>query len=129
MKKFWLGGRVAWAVLALAAALAVLCAGTACAHQDESVKFTTPYQAVLLNNGMMYFGQMEGYGTSHPVLNNVYYIITQTNQETKEVKNVLIKRGKELHEPDRMYLNPSLIVFVEPVGPNSQVSQLIAQQK
>jgi hypothetical protein len=32
-------------------------------------------------------------------------------------------------EPDRMYLNPQLIVFVEPVGPNSKVAQLIAQAK
>jgi hypothetical protein len=47
--------------------------------------------------------------------------------DTKQVNNVLIKRGKELHEPDRMYLNPRLIVFVEPVGTNSQVAQKIAQ--
>jgi hypothetical protein len=28
-----------------------------------------------------------------------------------------------------MYLNPQLILFVEPVGPNSKVAQLIAQAK
>jgi hypothetical protein len=32
-----------------------------------------------------------------------------------------------MHEPDRMYLNPSPIVFVETVGTNSKVAQLIAQ--
>jgi hypothetical protein len=58
----------------------------------------------------------------------VYYIVTQTNPQTKQSNNVLVKRGKELHKPDRMYLNPQLIVFVEPVGPNSKVAQLIAQQ-
>jgi len=42
-------------------------------------------------------------------------------------KPVLVKRGKELHEPDRMYLNPNQILFVETVGPNSKVAQLIAQ--
>jgi hypothetical protein len=47
--------------------------------------------------------------------------------ETKQVKSSLIKRGKEMHEPDRMYLNPSQIVFVETVGTNSKVAQLIAQ--
>jgi hypothetical protein len=41
----------------------------------------------------------------------------------------LIKRGKELHEPDRMYLNTQQILFVEPVGPNSKVAQLIVQAK
>jgi len=62
----------------------------------------------------------------------VYYVVSQTIPETKpgeakQVNNVLVKRGKELDEPDRMYLNPNQILFVEPVGPNSKVSQLIAQ--
>ena len=91
------------------------------------MKFTTPYQAVLLTNGSVYFGHLNGYGTSHPVLTDVYYVTSQANSETKQVTNALIKRGKELHEPDRMYLNPNQIVFVESVGANSKVAQLIAQ--
>jgi hypothetical protein len=43
------------------------------------------------------------------------------------VSNVLVKRGKELHGPDRMYLNPNSIVFVEPVGTDSKVAQLISE--
>jgi hypothetical protein len=31
--------------------------------------------------------------------------------------------------PDRMVLNARLIVLMEPVGPNSQVAKLIAQDK
>src|SRR5580698_9696166 len=92
-----------------------------------AVVFTTPYQAVLLMNGSAYFGKLEGYGTPRPVLTEVYYIVTQTNPETKQSSNVLVKRGKELHEPDRMYLNPAQILCVEPVGPNSKVAQLISQ--
>jgi hypothetical protein len=92
------------------------------------VVFTTPYQAVLLMNGAAYFGKLEGYGTPRPVLTDVYYIVTQTNPETKQSSNVLVKRGKELHEPDRMYLNPNQILCVEPVGDKSKVAQLIAQQ-
>jgi hypothetical protein len=97
--------------------------------QPKPVTFTTPYQAVLLTNGAAYFGKLEGYGTSRPVLTEVYYIVSQTNPETKQTSNVLVKRGKELHEPDRMYLNPNQILCVEPVGPNSKVAQLIAQQQ
>jgi hypothetical protein len=93
------------------------------------VKFATPYQAVLLTNGSAYFGRLEGYGGPQPVLTNVFYVVSQTNPDTKQVNNVLVKRGKELHEPDRMYLNPAMIVFVEPVGQNSKVAQLIAQAK
>jgi hypothetical protein len=89
-------------------------------------KFSTPYQAVLLINGSVYFGHLHDYGTSHPVLTDIYYVTSQTNPETKQVTNALVKRGKEPHEPDRMYLNPSQIVIVESVGTNSKVAQLIA---
>jgi hypothetical protein len=91
------------------------------------VVFTTPYQAVLLTNGTAYFGKLEGYGTPRPVLTDVYYIVTQNNPETKQSSNVLVRRGKELHEPDRMYLNANHILCVEPVGTSSKVAQLIAQ--
>jgi hypothetical protein len=87
--------------------------------------FATPYQAVLLSNGAVYYGKLEGYGGRNPMLTDVFYIVSKTNPDTKQVTNVLVKRGKELHGPDRMYLNASQIIFVEPVGPDSKVAQLI----
>ncbi len=98
-------------------------------NRGSSVQFPTPYQAVLLSNGSVYFGHLQGYGGRQPVMTEVYYVVTQTNPETKQTNNILVKRGKELHEPDRMYLNPNQIVLVEPVGTNSKVAQLIAQAK
>jgi small nuclear ribonucleoprotein (snRNP)-like protein len=95
--------------------------------RGSAIQFTTPYQAILLTNGSVYFGHLQGYGGHHPVLTDVFYVLSQTNPETKQVNNVLVKRGKELHEPDRMYLNPNQIVFVEPVGTTSKVAQLISQ--
>lgn len=95
--------------------------------RDSSIQFTTPYQAILLTNGSVYFGHLQGYGGPSPVLTDVFYIVSQTNPENKQVNNVLVKRGKELHEPDRMYLSPNQLLFVEPVGTNSKVAQLIAQ--
>lgn len=92
----------------------------------HAISFPTPYQAVLLSSGAVYYGKLEGYGTGNPVLTDVFYIVTQTDASTKQSSNVLVKRGKELHSPDRMYLNPNLIVFVEPVGQSSKVAQLIA---
>ena len=97
------------------------------ARPGPAVTFNTPYQAVLLTNGSAYFGKLEGYGTPRPVLKEVYYIVTQTNPETKQSSNVLVRRGKELHEPDIMYLNPNQILCVESVGEKSKVAQLIAQ--
>jgi hypothetical protein len=94
----------------------------------KPLKFDTSYQAVLLSNGSVYFGKLQDYGGRFPVLTDVFYIQSSVNPDTKQTVNVLIKRGKELHSPDRMYLNPSQIVLVEPVGPNSKVMQLILEQ-
>jgi hypothetical protein len=116
-------------VWVLAGFLAIVALGWHLVRQvrRSPIEFTTPYQAVLLTNGSVYFGHLKGYGSHQPVLSEVYYIVSQTNPETKQVNNVLVKRGKELHEPDRMYLNPNQILFVEPVGTGSKVAQLIAQ--
>jgi hypothetical protein len=120
--------QIVWVVAGILVILSVfLLVGCSRHHEHQPVAFTTPYQAVLLTNGMAYYGKLEGYGTSRPVLSEVYYIVTQNNPETKQTSNVLVKRGKELHEPDRMYLNPNQILFVEPVGEKSKVAQLIAQ--
>ena len=98
-------------------------------YRESRVAFTTPYQAILLANGSVYFGHLQDYGTAHPILTDVYYIVSQANPDTKQTNNILVKRGKELHAPDRMYLTPNQILFVEPVGTNSKVAELIAQAK
>jgi hypothetical protein len=98
-------------------------------NKDQSSKFETTYQAVLLTNGSVYFGKLDGYQTKFPLLSDVYYVQTGVDPATKKPTSVLVKRGKELHSPDRMYLNPSQIVLVEPVGPDSKVAQLIAESK
>ena len=92
-------------------------------------KFETEYQAVLLSGGMVYYGRLEGFGTPYPVLQDVFYVQSQADPATKQVTNILVRRGKEWHAPDRMYLNPGHIVLVEPVGPNSQVAKFIAEAK
>jgi predicted ribosomally synthesized peptide with SipW-like signal peptide len=95
----------------------------------STVKFDTTYQAVLLDNNQVYYGKVQGLGTPFPVLTDVYYIQQQVNQQTKEVKNVLVRRGTEWHAPDRMVINANHIILVEPVGANSKVAQLIADSK
>ena len=88
---------------------------------------TTPYQAVLLSNGSAYFGKLEGLGTPFPVLTEVFYVQSVKNPQTNEVSNILVKRGKEWHQPDRMILNSNMIILVEPVDPSSRVAELIAE--
>ncbi len=116
-------------ILACVAATATAGILLAAYGTETNVKFDTALQAVLLDNGSVYFGKLQGAGTDYPVLTDVYYVQSQANQETKEVKNILIRRGNEWHSPDRMVLNARHIVLMEPVGPNSQVAKLIAQDK
>ena len=87
------------------------------------------YSAVLLANGSVYFGKLEGLGSPYPVLRDVYYVQSASDPETKKVTSILVKRGKEWHAPDRMTINDKSIVFVEPVGADSKVAQLIAESK
>ena len=85
------------------------------------------FYAVLLNNNSVYFGKLQGLGSAFPVLTEVYYVQSTQNPETKAVANILVKRGKEWHGPDRMVLNEKSIVFIEPVGPGSKVDDLIKE--
>lgn len=105
---------------------ALLCGGC---ERTKRLTFESEYQAVLLTNGEAYFGKLEGLGTAFRVLWDVYYVQRQADPKKKEIKNILLKRGREWHAPDRMIINADHIVFVEPVGDGSTVAQLIAKEK
>lgn len=109
--------------------LVILGIGVWFLNRNSAPAMTTPYQAVLLSNGSAYFGKLEGLGTKYPVLREVFYVQSVQDQNTKQVSNILVKRGKEWHGPDRMIINANMIVLVEPVNPGSRVAQLIAQAK
>ncbi len=78
------GVQLVWII---AGVLVIIAAGWHIARNlsSSSIQFTTPYQAVLLTNGSVYFGHLQGYGGPRPELTNVYYIVTQTNPENKQV--------------------------------------------
>jgi hypothetical protein len=113
--------------------LALLLVGVGCRNLDKTPEVpkldSKKYYAVLLSNGSVYFGQLEGFGSPYPVLTDVYYVASNVNKDTKEVNNALVKRGKEWHGPDRMILNEKNIVFIEPVGLDSRVAKLIEESK
>jgi hypothetical protein len=100
-----------------------------CNQGGAAPKLTASYYAVLLSNGQVYFGHLEGLGTPFPILREVYYVQSGVDSQTKEQKNILLKRGGEWHAPDQMILNASQILLVEPVGTDSRVANLIAQLK
>ena len=97
--------------------------------QTDKLELKTPYQVIFLDNGNAYIGKVESVGKSYILLSDVFYIQTQVKPETKETTNVLVKRGKELHGPESMYINMQHIMFIEPVTPQSRVAQLIQEEK
>jgi hypothetical protein len=104
--------------------LAVLALFSGC---SGGVKFPTEYQAVLLDNGQAYFGKVSDAGSAYILLEDVYYIQRVEDADKKEVKNILIKRGNELHGPEFMRINSRHVVLIEPVSPDSRVAQLIRE--
>lgn len=96
---------------------------------DNPPAFTTSFQAVLLDNGQVYYGKISKLGTDLPEMTDVYYIVNEQNAQTKTIKHVLVKRGKELHAPTETYLDARHIIMIEPVGPDSEVAKLIAQSE
>ena len=99
------------------------------ARSNEAPKLDTPFQAVLLDSGQVYYGKVTGLGTDFPVLHDVYYVQSTQDPTTKQVNNVLIRRGKEWHGPEETVINARHLVMVEPISPNSKVAQLIADQE
>lgn len=91
--------------------------------------FNTPYQAVLLDNGQVYYGKLSRVNSEFPLMTDVYYIVNTEDPQTKAVKHVLVKRGKELHAPTETFFDARHIVMIEPVGPGSEVAKLIQQSE
>jgi hypothetical protein len=96
---------------------------------SQTPRFETPYQAVLLDTGQVYYGRIEGLGTDYPVLREVYYVQSTTDPQTKQATNVLIRRGREWHGPELTVLNARHIAMIEPISPTSKVAALIAEQQ
>lgn len=90
-------------------------------------RFDTPFEAVLLDNGQVYYGKLTGLGTPYPEMTDVYYVVNAVDPTTKQVKHVLVKRGKELHSPTETFLNTRHIIMIENVGTSSEIAKLIQQ--
>lgn len=93
----------------------------------SAFKMEGEYQAVFLDNGQVFFGKLSDIGSDYPLLKEIFYVQTQTNPETKEVRSILIKRGNEWHGPTSMRVNSKHIVIIEPVSPDSKVAKLITE--
>jgi len=91
-------------------------------------------QAVFLNTGQVYFGNIKSLNNRYLVLTNIYYLQTSgsngstTSSSANNSSNVqLVKLGCELHEPlDQMIINRDQITFWENLGEGGQVAKAVA---
>lgn len=126
MSKF-VARTAAFAIVVIAIALTVL---TWQALRRQQVPDTgTRFQSVALINGQLFFGRLEPADGDFLALRDVFYVQTRQNPETKAVANILVKRGAEPHQPDRMLVNRSQVLLIEPVKADSQIAKLIAEQQ
>jgi hypothetical protein len=116
------------AVVTAIATVTIAVAACAIAFGHKAPTLDTPYQAVALMNGQMFFGKMEEGGSDYVTLRDVFYIQGRQNPETRAVTSVLVKRGGEAHNPDRMQINRQQVLLIEPVKTDSQIAKLIAEQ-
>lgn len=126
--------RTRW--LALAACSVVLAAGCSSAPAaNETTSAPTPfapdvYHAVVLTSGQVYYARIAGERHGFLTLTDVFYIVGQpgpAGQPLDPTKGSLIRRGKELHGPERMFVNRAHVLFAEPVSPSSRVGTLIKE--
>jgi len=117
-------------VALLVATLAWLIFTATPASQDRYVD-PSKLQAVFLNNGQVYFGNIEGINKDYVLLTNVYYLQTSSTNgsASSQASNIsLVKLGCELHRPfDRMVINATQVTFWENLQANGQVAQAVSQ--
>jgi hypothetical protein len=119
------------ALIAAAALCALAWQGMRLPRGQGLPQLGTPFQAVALMNGQLFFGRLDAGNTEdtgYLALRDVFYIQSHQDAATRAVTNVLVKRGGEAHNPDRMLINRQQVLLIEPVKADSQIARLIAEQ-
>lgn len=124
-------------------ALVIIVAGTIFAminfngnNRESNLVDTSKYQAVFLNGGQVYFGNVKDLNSQYLKLDNIYYL--RVNQQVQPDGNAtqnandvsLVKLGCELHGPqDSMVVNREQVIFWENLKNDGQVLKAIDQYK
>lgn len=98
---------------------------------EDSYVDSTKLQAVFLNTGQVYFGNVKALNSKYVVLTNIYYLQTTGSGTSTAASNsnpniTLVKLGCELHRPyDQMVINRSQVTFWENLQDNGQVAKAV----
>ena len=104
-------------------------------YNESQYIYTKKLQAVFLNTGQVYFGNIKKLNQQYIVLTNIFYLQTansgsSTSSTTTSSANsnvTLVKLGCELHMPyDQMVINNSEVTFWENLQANGQVAKAVS---
>jgi hypothetical protein len=122
-------------VVAVAILLGGLIALTAFGGDKSEATYvdTSKLQAVFLNTGQVYFGNVKALNTKYFVLTNIYYLQTSNSSGSSSASSssntnvTLVKLGCELHQPyDQMVINTDQVTFWENLQSDGQVAKAVA---
>jgi hypothetical protein len=100
---------------------------------DNESKFidSSKYQAVFLNNGQVYFGNIQDLNNNYVRMDNIYYLTQNSSDSSSTSSNnySLVKLGcQQIHDPlDEMVINRSQVTFWENLNPSGKVVTSIKQ--
>lgn len=99
---------------------------------EDSYVDTSKLQAVFLNTGQVYFGNIKSLNSRYFVLTNIYYLQTSNGSSSSSSSSntsvSLVKLGCELHAPyDQMVVNASQVTFWENLQSDGQVAQAVSK--
>lgn len=119
---------VAAVVILIVFVLVLLIASNSGNNKEASYVDSNKLQAVFLNTGQVYFGNIKTLNSKFFVLSNIYYLQTANGgqQANANASVSLVKLGCELHEPyDKMVINRDQVTFWENLQDGGQVATAV----
>lgn len=120
-------------VILILAVIAVISFGGP--KSEDKYVDSSKLQAVFLNTGQVYFGNVKALNNKYFVLTNIYYLQATNNNSGSSSSNssnnssnniTLVKLGCELHEPyDQMVINSDQVTFWENLQDGGQVAKAV----
>jgi len=122
-------------LLGIAILLAAIALAVARAGSDNEYKYVNSdkYQAVFLNNGQVYFGNIDNLNDQYVRLSNIYYLTQSSGgtgtSATTNSNYSLVKLGcQQIHDPlDEMIINRDQVTFWENLNDSGKVVTSIKQ--
>jgi hypothetical protein len=132
----WLSVVILFGVTVLLALTAFSIARVDTKNGEEQYVKTGQYQAVFLNNGQVYFGQVASLNSKYVNLVGVYYLTQNTTtsssgQQQTSGDYTLVKLGcQQIHNPDdQMLINRDQVTFWENLDKDGKVAKSIEEFK